>query len=257
MVRIRQSTIKAFKREKHCPRKINESMILRKVENLPTDSMLKGKIFEQLCFGLITPEDPIIPKLRNGKLSVDYERIIQQAEFFRNKFSNDYKINIHEKNIRLEYQYADDIILEGEIDAIGEILDISLNDKPIMGILDIKLTKNIYNQYGDFCWAYPFNMDHSQPFMYTKLWKENFGPEIPFFYLVFDYKPTPEFKVIRKQLTGLESLEFQEDIRKTHERIIHYNQHGWPEIPSFEECKGCPLSVNCKSFLNHKPIEVV
>jgi hypothetical protein len=258
MISIRQSTIKAFKKEDACPRKINETNITRSVESSPTASMMKGKIFESMCFDRdINNTSDMIPRLKNGNISVDYHRIIQQAKFFKEEFIKNYKLKINDSNLKLDVKYNEEITLVGELDIVGEILDTSYSEKPILAIMDMKLTGNLHSQFGDFSWALPAAMDHTQAVMYTYLYKEVFGPKLPFYYLVFDYKPKPEYKVIKKLVEQTDLDILFADIEKTAEKIKHYNKVGWEERPSFDVCKNCPLKDNCKSFANRTQIEVI
>jgi hypothetical protein len=153
--------------------------------------------------------------------------------------------------------YSPDVMIHGKLDFTGTLIDESMATFPIPVIADLKLTKNIYNQFGDFCWAYPHNMDHTQAFMYTQLYKQAYNEVRHFYYFVFDYKPEPEFKIIRKKVEAIDIAELNESIRSAVAKLDYHTNNGWNEVASHDNCKYCPLSSNCASYKPNKPIEVV
>jgi len=100
-------------------------------------------------------------------------------------------------------------------------------------------------------------MDHTQAYMYMFLWEKIHGKRLPFYYLVFDYKPTPEYKIIKKLFGKLEEFELQESIRKTVEKIYLHEGRGYFTNPSHLNCKNCPLQTQCTDFTRAKKIQTV
>lgn len=94
-------------------------------------------------------------------------------------------------------------------------------------------------------------MDFIQVFIY------GFLLELPFFYLVFDYKPKDRgYKLIsvntnlehpdpqRRQEAMMRFNEMIEVIRKTILLILKHEEMGWYTNPSRANCKNCPV-INC------------
>ena len=259
-IRLNQTFIKKLKEDSICPSQIYHVFIEETAKMEITDSQNKGRFFEELC--LLQPgETPIVqaPKLKNGSMPIDYVRISEQAEFFREEVTQQFGLDIKPMNrqIYMEYDYAPNVVLHGKIDFNSPIKDEILGDVP-MAIHDLKMTGSIFKQFGDYSWAFPYNIDHTQAFMYTFLYKELFGWTLPFYYWVFDYSPDKNYKVFRKQVEPLHLLELQESIRMSVEKIKLFERNGWNvTVPMEKNCKNCPLKENCKSYNPKKSIEVI
>lgn len=256
-VYISQSMIKAFEKDKYCPMKLKKIFVDKTYQSIPSESMNRGVFFETLCLGSGVKGKKIndLPRLKNNKKSVAQERIEMQAKQFP-IILNAHKMNIIEKDIYLEYKLEEGVFICGTTDFLSSIWDDSdgIIDK---AIIDLKLTQNIYSQFGPYCWHFPHNMNHIQAFMYTYLWRMVRGLDLPFYYMVFDYKPTPEYKIIKKLVGKLEMYELQEAIRKTLEKINFHESRGYFTVPLHENCKDCPLSDVCPDVSRAKKIETI
>lgn len=258
MLYINQTLIKTMAKENFCPQKVYHINILSDKKYPASEYMLKGSYFETQCLGSATGGETIndLPRLKSGAKTADHQRIDQQVEKFK-ELLKEYNINIIQKRINLLHEHDSDTILYGEIDFFGSIEDNELGFVPFAAI-DLKLTASIHAQYGDFCWAYPYNMDHTQARMYSYLIEKNIQKKVPFYYMVFDYKPNPEYKIIRKKIEPLDELEFSEALRKTQEKYRYYEAVRWDEYrPSAENCSNCPLLETCKVANRRQPIEVI
>lgn len=244
-IRINQSLIKQFIKNgndvEYCPKKVGSIYILNTHKSRTSDAMVKGQFFETLCLGTSTGGVIVdsLPLKRNGEKSIDQIRIEAQALVFREllpKYSIDFNKIIDRPVFKKIIN--DDFYLSMEADFISNIeYD---GNKIDYAIHDLKLTQNIHNQYGDFCWAYPANMDHIQAAMY------NFITGLPFFYWVFDFKPTPEFKIFHKEIRPDEKMQLLVSIDKTIDIITENNKIGWEAYcPSISNCSKCPLYVEC------------
>lgn len=255
--KISQSLIKAFAQDGYCPMKLKVIYIEKTHNLIASEHMNRGVFFETLCLGSGVHGKTLndLPRLKNGKKSVSQERIEDQAAQFQSTLIN-HKMKVLDKDVYLEYEYEDGITLNGTIDFTSPIWDDT--DGPIpKAIIDLKLTMNIYSQFGPYCWHFPHNMDHTQAYMYSYLWREIHGEEIPFYYLVFDYKPTPEYKIIKKLTGKLEEYELKESIRRTVEKIYLHESKGYFTNPKSTNCKNCPLQNQCPDFTKAKKIQTV
>jgi hypothetical protein len=256
-VSINQTLIKKLKQENVCPRELYHIYIAKDVPSIPSESMNKGLVFENLALDL--NNDAKIPSLKTGGTPVDYVRIIRQAKRFKEEIVPQFKMNIEKKNtqIFIEHKYSDRVVLYGTLDFCSPIEDQDLGTVPV-AIHDLKMTSSIYKQFGDYCWAFPYNIDHTQAYLYTYIYQKEFGWTVPFYYWVFDYSPDMNYKPIRKLVEPLHILELEEAIRVSLEKIDYFEKLGWQtEIPNEKNCKECPLKENCKSYNPKKTIEVV
>jgi hypothetical protein len=256
-IKISQSMIKAFDKDGYCPMKLKVAYVYKTHRLIPSDAMTKGIYFETLCLGSGVGGSTVndLPRKRNGEKRVAQERIEMQAQDFP-EILKAHRMEVLEKDVYLEHELEKGIWICGTTDFTSPIWDDT--DGPIpKSIVDLKLTQNIYSQFGPFCWHFPHNMDHTQAFMYTHLWRECRGEDLPFYYMVFDYKPTPEYKMVKKLVGTLEMYELQESIRKTLEKINHHEGRGYYTNANAENCKNCPLQATCPDVTKAKKIQTV
>lgn len=249
--------IKAFNKDGYCPMKLKKVFVDRTHQTIPSETMERGVYFETLCLGSGVKGKQLhdLPRLKNGRKSVSQIRIEEQAQKFPS-ILDAHKMMIRENDIYLEYEMESGIFLCGTTDFLSPIWDDT--DGPIdNAIIDLKLTQTIYSQFGPFCWHFPVNMDHTQAYMYTHLWREVRGMDLPFYYMVFDYKPNPEYKMIKKLVGTLEMYELQEAIRKTLEKINFHEGRGYFTNPLHENCKDCPLATTCPDVTRAKKIQTI
>jgi len=258
---LSQSQIKALENPSLCPAKYN-ACFNNGMETESTIYMLRGQYFEYHCLGNKTTKGQLVDDLprrkKDGMKMVDQERIDEQIGYFKNEFLKNYKIEIKTCALNLEIPYTTNeekrVTLRGVTDMTGTI-----DGKPI--IADLKLTSNIYNQYGDFCWGSPWNMDHLQPSMYLFIAQNSASvhdlniSDLGFYYFVFDYKAGgPEHLIIEVKQTPDRVLELKERIRVAVNKDQELYRMGYPTAPTFNECKNCPLKNTCKDSTKIKPI---
>lgn len=249
--------IKAFKVSGYCPMKLKKALI-DKTHPLPsTPTMDKGVFFETMCLGSGVHGKKLttLPLLKSGKKSVSQLRIEDQIAKFP-LILKSHRMEIDEKDVFLEYQLPSGIWLNGTLDFTSSIWDDKEGPIP-KALIDLKLTGNINSTFGDFCWGTPFKMDHTQAAMYSVLYKLIYGVDIPFYYLVFDYKPIPEYKIIKKVVGLMEREALKTSITATVEKINFHNDRGWFTNPSSDNCKDCPLAAQCSDFSQGAKIQVV
>jgi hypothetical protein len=252
----------------HCPFKI-KTLFIDRIESPPTQPQLEGNYFETLCLGsgshdrIVTDLPRIKPTKKQkennepGRKHITQIRIEYQAEVFLNECNN-LKININKSNTQtsLSKKINCDFELQGCLDIFPVYLDGKIN------IIDLKLTKDINNEYGIFCWGQPERMDDIQGLIYRYLaheyikenvdyidwnidldniddWLDN---NIIFKYWVFDSKPIPENKFIKSRWDQNTKNNLKETIRKTMELLSLLDKHNWPKQPDYNVCKWCPLN---------------
>ena len=220
---------------------------------LPTESQQKGLYFEYQCLGATAKEFEVVddlPRLRNGNKSVDQQRIDTQVIMFK-RMVDKYQMDLKYIQKRVEkvwmHNYADafneEIVIFGITDAISSIVVQGVKDNEIVdlsaseAVIDLKLTKNIHATFQDgSSWKYPWTRNNTQAYVYKYI------TGLPFFYFVFDYKPTPERRIYYVEDDPQKTLEMHETIRKTAEEIMKMREEGFPARPFFSICDQCPIT---------------
>lgn len=266
---ISQSLIKEFlyhgDLRDFCPHKVYHTMITGEQSKIVTLAMQKGNYFETGCLGAGTNGKIVddLPRKRNGDKTIDQERIERQVDVFDQVVKKQGMVinkqgsknqNVHVRQVK---QWEDPqrnlpfkVWIMGEADIISPIT--WHNRENEMAIIDLKLTQSLQTDFGEFSWAEPKKMDHIQADIYSMLF------DLPFYYLVFDYKASggehtiipvntlnrPEYPedterykeaIIRRRSTT-------ESIRKVVTQIEFYHEGGWNKHASVWQCKNCILS---------------
>jgi len=297
---INQSLIKKFyykgELRDYCAVSINASTIAKTHERTSL-SMDSGSYFETLCLGggannstthdlprkKLTVKQILLGKTI-GEKTIAQVRIEQQALIFERQKAI-YQINVQKEvntQVRIYKQWSknDDIIIHGEHDIFPTT--ILLPERGLrLGTIDLKLTAG-FTDYGEFCWATPSAMDHTQGYMYHELGRDidmqlnmdmmpdsklqylYTGPmkrqieehELLFFYWVFTYKEVEnKNKFIEVPWTKDNRNELNESIRKTVEQLNKNERENWQGLyPSPNNCSNCPI-LDCPSkvsFNNEK-----
>lgn len=270
---LRQSMMKQVVKKgnllRYCPRKVKEIYIDQRY-NITTEAMLRGQYFESQTIGGTAHKDELVtdlPRLKNGGKSARHKRVDDQILKFQT-LANQHGMVIDPNKIQYEIAHPwpedEKYTIQGVIDLLspisyadgetGEMVDLPL------AIIDIKLTENLYTTYGDFSWAYPSNMDHLQAQCYSWLFKQNYEKDIPFFYWVFDYKPSgAENQLFLKKIDNTEMAEFKQTVRTVIAEIEFNQETGWEERPSEENCKKCPLRINeaCNKAMTRQTAKII
>lgn len=260
---LTQTIIKKLKDDNKCPHRIKKVFIDREVKEEPTESMVKGMFFEYLALGNANYDGDIIndlPRKKGGEKTVDQIRIEQQVKKFKDEVIPLYEVNILGKGEEFTYEH-EGITLRIKVDFYGTI---RYNGKTYPLIGDLKLTGDMTNQFGDFSWGFPQNIDHTQAILYswvfTKAFQEQADPGMPdplFIYFVFDYKPIPEYKLVHVAPERLRFAELKQTIETVKERMIYYDATGWSYKPKYTECAKCPLVTTCPAAHRKPEIEIV
>ena len=255
--------IKAFRDDSACPKKLLEYFLLGNFSSPQTEAMLKGNYFEYLCLGATADDQqiPELPRLKakdkdsgEFKKSTDHLRIDAQAKLFPDVLSN-YKIIVTEVQKSLRHEMGE-FVIATKADIFGSIHDPE-NGFVEEAYVDLKLTKDINNTFGDFQWHDPETRDHTQAFLTVATHYKMTGRIAKFYYLVFDYKEDSEHILVEKRVTANDIFEFFETVRTIIEKIAELNEQQWPTNPSWNNCENCLLKSGCQAIPPRKPIRRV
>jgi len=253
----------------YCPKKLYETYLTANNQNPPTETMQKGLYFESILLGKGRSGSlHDLPRLKTGAKSIDQVRIEDQAKIGEMVLKM-YGIDIIKEgklcNVQVpvsmpaQYDCYPDIkfFLNGSLDILSPITVPKTNFNYPMAVIDIKLAMSRFNQHGKYSWGLPQYMDFTQGVLYSTI------TNLPFFYLIFDYKeksgnghlllPVATMAMFPNGLERAEDEPFynlakqrQSDLRvnvKTvAEQILKCDSEGYPENPSYDNCDRCPIS---------------
>lgn len=256
MYKISQTLIKLFKQD-YCPTYIKEVYIDKNYASKPSIAMLRGLYFETQVIGSGAHGQSVnnLPLLKNGTKSASHQRVDRQVRDFQKTLGLHNMVILDTQTV-LTYKFDDNLELNGTLDCLASLHDDVLGDVD-KAIVDIKLTSSIYKEFGDWSWHFPHNMDHTQAVMYTYLYEQMTGEQLPFYYLVFDYAPNPSYKIVRKEITNMDKAELDESIRRTLDKILYHEKNDWGYNPSYSNCKLCPMNQTCPEYTKAKKVEVI
>lgn len=235
---INQSLVKSSEKETFCPKKYLETEILGNFKREPSLAMIQGQYFEYLATGALNREGEVaeIPFTQKAKKTTAQVRIEWQAQkFTENLAKND--IQIVSVGGLLKFHLYKEFLTTG-------IEDTEVLYKGLPYILDIKLTGDINNDYGDFCWGAFGKMDKLQAYTYVLLKYHMTGIRYGFLYYVADHKKKPESVLLEVENPLENHMEVYRRFRQTYFRMVRFEKQGYPEVPS-KDCKSCPVT-SCK-----------
>ena len=210
-----------------------------------------GNYFEYLCTGSLardghTPQPTI---LKNGNLSVGYERITKQKENF-DKIIKHYGFEV----LEIDYNFAHDTF-----SGIADIIALKDGKKCI---IDIKTTSLIDDKWTDYGWSSESieqkDKLHIQAVHYKMLAMKEWGvSDVPFYFFVFSNRNEIDCLVYEVQV--------DEDAFFRHEQnmingLKFFNKelvNGFKTYPSVKKCNNCPLKDSCKDFTDIPKIETI
>ena len=210
-----------------------------------------GNYFEYLCTGSLardghTPQPTI---LKNGNLSVGYERMTKQKENF-DKIIKQYGFEV----LEIDYNFAHDTF-----SGIADIIALKDGKKCI---IDIKTTSLIDDKWTDYGWSSESieqkDKLHIQAVHYKMLAMKEWGvSDVPFYFFVFSNRNEIDCLVYEVQV--------DEDAFFRHEQnmingLKFFNKelvNGFKTYPSVKKCNNCPLKDTCKDFTDIPKIETI
>ncbi len=274
--------------EKHfCPKQIFHYFIARDYQRVRSQYMMWGTFAEELILGhsAYDDNDEVTTPPRHkitGRPLVNEVRIREQMMRVQNHVFPSKGIScIPEVNTQIKvYKDFDGypVRVIYDIFPTGIIyVDPDTGEKRYsVTILDLKMTEDIHNTFGDFCWGTPEYMDHLQADLYTWAiedidfdYNDLHNPgnnlrelcnelvmsaiknkEIKFHYAVVGYKKEPlEEQIMFKERLRSESpgnnlrrKELLERMRKAVSILDDIQMEGYPFNPSFSNCANCAAS---------------
>jgi hypothetical protein len=278
-----------------CPRYIHESYILKSIDTIATEPMQGGSYFETGCLGsgvggkktidlprkvlskakiaqLIAEGKPLI-----GEKKIDQLRIDIQIERFKLR-CQELGINIIpdvNTQIPIIKTYDNKYLVSGELDIFPTT--IMYENCIRAAIIDLKLSGDVNNTSGHYCWGTPQYMDPIQGDMYHYLIRDidfNLNPhlkeiinqglidaiklnQVLFLYWIFGKKEPlhNQEKFVEREYNPMNIQELKERIRKTIYIIEREEQFGWIENPC-DNCNNCALNKSyggeCQSSIIRK-----
>ena len=267
-----------------CMRKIYLTNIKHVFKDEPSRPMLSGKYFETQCLGKSARGDTVndLPRkkltkpmlaenavrksegkvLLQGEKYLDHIRIDDQVSRFKALIKHN-RIIIDPANVQVPlftlWEKDPKVMLKAELDIFPTT--ILLNGELEAAIIDLKLTGDIHNTYGEYCYGKPEFLDLIQGKMYHYIVRnldKTLNPDIDnivtdsvrklikddrikFLLWIFNYKgQVLEDKFIRVEWDENKNAELHESIRKTISILDKAEAEEWPTTPQYSLCKNCP-----------------
>jgi hypothetical protein len=193
----------------------------------------------------------MVPTNKNGTKKAEVARIEEQAEECRRMLyepthHNYLGIEVLETQHRIVNEDHDAVV----IDVVGR----RLSDN-VIGHIDLKLTADINNTYSEHGWGNVYGRDYIQQIYYQHVFEKEYGKPLGFnCLLVFDYTPSKGKKLVTITPTESGFQRMLDRFSSYQDVINHYEQEGWPYLPSIKECENCPLQ--CSSRMTEAPLIV-
>jgi len=295
MFEISSSLIKKFiykgNEIDHCPKRVYHTTVKRDYPENESEAMRSGQFFETKCIGstrdgvrvIDLPRKELSKKQKKeneiewekglapihyGEKTIDQIRIEDQVMVFKQKVKK-YMMVIDSFNTQVELRYKlnDQFTLVGHPDIFPT--PVMTNSGLKVFCIDLKLTKDIDNTFGDFCWGEPERMDNTQGLIYQFLIKslnENDNPHlselltkpllsmcnnglVEFRYWVFGYgNRSMRDKFVPVRYDKMDDVEIKERIRRTVRIVDGYETYGWKTNPKHSLCHDCPLKTICSDY---------
>lgn len=276
-IRINQSTTKRLNSPIVCPQRYYREEVTGEYRRPASESMIKGQRFEYITFGTKNREGevPVIPPLKNGKKSTDEIRIEAQSRRMIEVLKG-LGIRVIKTNFNVEY-LVNGVIIHGTQDILADWGGEAY-------ILDCKLTANVNSTFGaysswglyktpDPIWAnhglgddvkvyidqfdaLKFRkgeqMDMLQPHSYMYQLELKTRKPWKFAYIVADYKPKTEIKVIKVLDSKEGRANMLTRLGDTKSRLQYFIDTKYAPIPTWQECETCPVK-DCLVRLKDKP----
>ena len=253
----------------YCAKQIFHQHFLKEKTRETTIKQLRGIYFENHVLG---GERFSLPgHKKTGEPLISTIRINEQIKQFRD-VCVDNLLFVHEKvntQIPLIKRYNEKYLLKGVLDWFPTFL---LYEGDVrVAIIDLKLTENIDNDFGDFGWGNYENMDWLQGALYHHLvhdidWSLNghLSPvqqrfirrfdnilnkeEELFMYLVFDYQQNTQHRFF-ESVWDYDKLKYVENqVERTILEVEHNDLKGWQPMPG-ESCKTCLLDCPARTLI--------
>jgi hypothetical protein len=278
-IRINQSTIKRLGSPVVCPARYYGEEVSKAFRKPASDSMIAGQYFEYITFGTKNREGevPVMKRLKNGEKSTAQIRIEKQSARMIEVLD---KLNIKVVRTDFHSEYLiNGVIIHGTQDNLCD-----WNNEA--WIMDCKLTGNVnstfgaYSSWGLYQTLHPKYLNHGigddvkvyydkfdaakfkakeqmdmlQAHAYMYIMELKTGKKWKFAYIVADYKPKMEIKVIVIEDSPEGRQNMLDRLASTKGRLEYFRRTNYDAIPTWSECKDCPIKT-CASRMLVKPDE--
>ena len=247
-----------FENAATCPKRWKAQWLDRLFKPEPTDTMLGGLYFESLVLGQTAGDDTLdgshFKRNRDGSKKVDQVRIEKQAGKVKAMlFDKD-----HDSYLGFDVKQVQ-VVLEGgtATHPLKGVLDIIAEKEGKPAIVDLKLTKSISGGRPPYSYDEVSSMDMAQAVIYTELYKQAYGQETDFYFLVADYSPQMRIKLIKVNLSNKTLDSVMGRLDNAAWVLEMYEANGWVTDPSINECRGCPLECADRKRPNEVEYEEV
>jgi hypothetical protein len=213
----------------------------RHVEHKPTmqsDLMLQGNYFEHHVIGACRDgKEPVIPKLTKGGMSAEEKVLVERIAFAKDLLE---RLGVDVAGGEKQVEILTDEKLLGHIDLITN--DFQQPDRK--AIYDLKWTATKYDDRWNGWADFEHMVDqHIQARHYVLLCYLKYGVFMPYYFLVFGKSGWVR---IIKVLVTRESMIFHErHIEQTNNRLLQWEEAGWPAVPDFKKCMDCDYHMEC------------
>jgi hypothetical protein len=251
-----------------------EDICFRKIKALHFDgvgSMSKpvqqyGIFFETKAIGS-GARDSVhdLPRKNNGGKQAVQERLehqVQQLRFGQIEHFINIVPNVNTQ-VPIFKRWSEETMLRVTLDIFPTT--IRMEDELIpYAAIDLKVTKDLDSDWGNYAWGRPETMDHTQLVMQNYMFRDfsekhnmeavNRGlinihtmeeafKDLPVFYWVFEYGTKLRNQIFKVEVTDDRLRELKETIRKTEVLIWEQEkQFGWEPCPTNSNCQFCPLN---------------
>lgn len=257
-------------REGVCMKRIYHMSIDPSVRSIATENQLKGLFFESLCLGATADGSAVTDLKRkpNGEKTIAQERLEAQHSVFelgcvKHFITVAKKINTQVKVFKRFNDYA---IIQATTDLFPTQMLYEKTILPVVAI-DIKVTGDLDNDFGEFGWGNVDNMDHTQMILTNYILRDidmdlnakmdsnlakhglirheylDHLQNVPVFYWVFEHGKKMRNRIFKVNVDSARIRELEEVLRKV---IIiiedEFVNNGWQANPSYKECEHCPLN---------------
>jgi len=259
--KISQSLIKAlykYKMDEECGLVI-EKQYFEKVNFPSTEAQELGNYFEYRCTNQLPRDNhtPIPKTLKNGNLSLPYQRMEKQVENFNHLMK---RLNFSIEQTGFSFTNP----------KYSGILDILAHDNNIKSkvknkkriIIDLKTSGLLNDKWSEYGWSSDSIEEKDsillQAIHYKMLANYEWGIEdIPFYFFVFSSKNDWEYKVFKVNVDTATYQQHYSNLLNIKEYLDKQIKIGWKAKPSLAKCNTCPLFDTCLHSTDIAEIEEV
>lgn len=210
-----------------------------------SDAMKRGVLFETLAIGMglagKTAKKGDVPEK-----SVYYERIVRQAKMYKEwERANGFEPVGTQLQVQVKIEWeGGTYFAQGNIDRLVRDRD------GILTVIDLKLTGDKDNDYGQFQFGRPDKVDYTQLHHYRDLVKHRYEEEeVRQMFYVADCSPKEGTKPLELITSPHHEYEHRQRCQTAYNEIVSSMITGeWLPRPTKNECQTCPLNDPDKLF---------